>query len=150
MGDNADLAPSVSNDLIYSAGAILAIGLLAMLVLVSRSSREGDVNSAWESDKQYNLAEQMLNMQESPMAIEQQIEAPQDSYNLDDVNKREIIDTKTTNNDNLFEQLLSQPESPPNQLLGMIDSNGVEVIEFPVGSGNMWQRSNPNQSWMKK
>ena len=84
------------------------------------------------------------------MAMEQQIEAPQDSYDLDDVNKREIIDNKTTNNDNLFEQLLSQPESPPNQLLGMIDSNGVEVIEFPVGSGNMWQRSNPNQSWMKK
>ena len=39
VGDNADLAPSVANDLIYSAGAILAIGLLAMLVLVSRSSR---------------------------------------------------------------------------------------------------------------
>ena len=32
----------------------------------------------------------------------------------------------------------------------MIDSNGNEVIEFPVGSGNIWQRSNPNQSWMKK
>ena len=52
--------------------------------------------------------------------------------------------------DNLFEELLSQPESPPTQLLGMIDSNGIEVIEFPVGSGNIWQRSNPNQSWMKK
>ena len=34
VGDNADLAPSVANDIIYSAGAILAIGLLAMLVLV--------------------------------------------------------------------------------------------------------------------
>ena len=137
--------------MIYSAGAILAIGLLAMLVLVSRSSRGGDVNSAWESDKQYNLAEQMLNMQESPMALEQQIEAPQDSYEVDNVvDKREIVDNKTTNSDNLFEQLLSQPESPPNQLLGMIDSNGIEVIEFPMGSGNIWQRSNPNQSWIKK
>jgi hypothetical protein len=151
VGDNADLAPSVSNDLIYSAGAILAIGLLAMLVLVSRSSRGSDGNSAWESDKQYNLAEQMLNMQESTMALEQKIEAPQDSYEVDNVvDKREIVDNKTTNSDNLFEQLLSQPESPPNQLLGMIDSNGIEVIEFPMGSGNMWQRSNPNQSWIKK
>ncbi|MED6337794.1 MAG: hypothetical protein VYC12_02080, partial [Candidatus Thermoplasmatota archaeon] len=80
----------------------------------------------------------------------QQIEAPQDSYEVDNVvDKREIVDN-TTNSDNLFEQLISQSESPPNQLLGMIDSNGIEVIEFPMGSGNMWQRSNPNQSWMKK
>ena len=63
---------------------------------------------------------------------------------------KEIVDINPTNNDNLFEELLSQPESPPTQLLGMIDSNGIEVIEFPVGSGNIWQRSNPNQSWMKK
>ncbi len=90
VGDNADLAPSVSNDLIYSAGAILAIGLLAMLVLVSRSSRGNDANSAWKSDKQYNLAEQMLNMQDSPMAMEKQIEAPQESYELNnDVTQRE-------------------------------------------------------------
>ena len=151
VGDNADLAPSVANDLIYSAGAILAIGLLAMLVLVSRSSRGRDVNSAWESDKQYSLAEQMLDMQDSPITMEQQIEAPQNSYELDnDVSLKEIVDINPTNNDNLFEELLSQPESPPTQLLGMIDSNGIEVIEFPVGSGNIWQRSNPNQSWMKK
>ena len=151
VGDNADLAPSVANDLIYSAGAILAIGLLAMLVLVSRSSRGRDVNSAWESDKQYSLAEQMLDMQDSPITMEQQIEAPQNSYELDnDVSLKEIVDINPTNSDNLFEELLSQPESPPTQLLGMIDSNGIEVIEFPVGSGNIWQRSNPNQSWMKK
>ena len=48
-----------------------------MLVLVSRSSRGRDVNSAWESDKQYSLLEQMLDMQDSPITMEQQIEAPQ-------------------------------------------------------------------------
>ena len=50
VGDNADLAPSIANDLIYSAGAIMAIGLLAMLVLVSRNSRGKDNAVAWNSD----------------------------------------------------------------------------------------------------
>ena len=62
VGDNADLAPSVANDLIYSAGAILAIGLLAMLVLVARGSRRNEVTSDWDSEKQCNLAEQMLDI----------------------------------------------------------------------------------------
>ncbi|MEC7178383.1 MAG: hypothetical protein VXW28_03715, partial [Candidatus Thermoplasmatota archaeon] len=54
------------------------------------------------------------------------------------------------NSDNLFEELLNQPESPPNQLLGMIDSNGMEVVEYPVGSGIKWHRIDAQQPWQRK
>jgi hypothetical protein len=150
VGDNADLAPSVANDLIYSAGAILAIGLLAMLVLVSRSSKSGRSIGDWENDKQYNLAEQMLNLQNNPNPAQEQIPIVQDSYNYEnDIIQDTLVESNRQNNDNLFEQLLSQPESPPNQLLGMIDSNGIEVIEYPTGSGIKWQRNNADQPWQR-
>ncbi len=150
VGDNADLAPSVANDLIYSAGAILAIGLLAMLVLVARSSRRNVTTSDWDSDKQYNFAEQMLDMQESNFTPENLPQAndvtnSEDSYPSDGINANQPV-----NNDNLFEQLIAQPESPPQQLLGMIDANGLETIEYPVGSGITWQRFSPTQPWSRK
>jgi hypothetical protein len=51
--------------------------------------------------------------------------------------------------ENLFEQLISEPSAPPNQLLGMIDSNGMEVLEYPIGTGNKWQRKDSTQPWSK-
>ena len=150
VGDNADLAPSVANDLIYSAGAILAIGLLAMLVLVARGSRRNEATSDWDSDKQYNLAEQMLDMQESNFTPEN-IPQANDVTNTADSYPNDVINTNLpVNNDNLFEQLIAQPESPPQQLLGMIDANGLETIEYPVGSGITWQRFSPTQPWSRK
>ena len=150
VGDNADLAPSVANDLIYSAGAILAIGLLAMLVLVSRSSKGDRSNSDWDTDKQYNLAEQMLNLQNTSNPVQEPIPIVQDSFNYEnEIMQDSLVESNPSSNDNLFEQLLSQPESPPNQLLGMIDSNGIEVIEYPMGSGIKWQRNNAEQPWQR-
>ena len=148
VGDNADLAPSVANDLIYSAGAILAIGLLAMLVLVSRNSRENRINNAWTTDKQYDLSERMLNMQEPPKPQQESLPIVQHSFSYDDVTSNQTA--VENNSDNLFEELLNQPESPPNQLLGMIDSNGMEVVEYPVGSGKKWHRIDAQQPWQRK
>jgi len=151
VGDNADLAPSVANDLIYSAGAILAIGLLAMLVLVARGSRRSEVVEDWDSDKQYNIAEQMLGMQESAVPNPATSVATNEAY--DSVNNYPTDfanDIPFSDDSKLFEQLISQPQSPPEQLLGMIDVNGLETIEYPVGSGITWQRSDPNQPWSRK
>ena len=112
VGDNADLAPSVANDLIYSAGAILAIGLLAMLVLVSRSSKGDRSSSDWDTDKQYNLAEQMLNLQNTSNPVQEPIPIVQDSFNYEnEIMQDNLVESNPSSNDNLFEQLLSQPES---------------------------------------
>ena len=69
VGDNADLAPSVANDLIYSAGALLALGLLAMLVIVARSSKSNSREQLWSEEKEFGIAERMLNMQENSPSI---------------------------------------------------------------------------------
>ncbi len=148
VGDNADLAPSVANDLIYSAGAILAIGLLAMLVLVSRNSRENRINDAWTTDKQYDLSERMLNLQDPPKPHQEPLPIVQQSFGYEEVPTNQN-GLESDNSDNLFEQLLNQPESPPNQLLGMIDSNGMEVIEYPIGSGIKWHRIDAQQPWQR-
>ena len=150
VGDNADLAPSIANDLIYSAGVILVIGLLAMLVLVSRGSRDSRKNDAWDSSKQYNLAEQMLNLHEQPSSEQKPIQIVQESFNYDsEIIQNSDAQTNLANNNNLFEELLKQPDSPPQQLLGMIDGNGIESVEYPVNSGIRWQRSNPQQQWKR-
>ena len=92
----------------------------------------------------------MLDMQESNFTPENLPQAndvtnSEDSYPNNGFNANQPV-----NNDNLFEQLIAQPESPPQQLLGMIDANGLETIEYPVGSGITWQRFNPTQPWSRR
>ena len=162
VGDNADLAPSVANDLIYSAGAIIAIGLLAMLVLVSRGSRGKNQNSSWEMDKQFDIAEKMLDMEDEKndsRNIDHDLlettnlqSAQHENFNLE-VGNEQV--GNLPQNENLFEQLLGQPEPvsgeiPPQQLLGMIDSSGLETIEYPFDSGITWQRTDASQTWERK
>ena len=154
VGDNADLAPSIANDLIYSAGAIMAIGLLAMLVLVSRNSRSKDNAVAWNSDEQFDLSDRMMKMENNtPEVFKQTPELPKQNTDFVPIIQPEtnLIEAPRSNpvGDNLFEQLIGEPETPPNQLLGMIDSNGNEILEFPVGSGNKWQRKDSTQPWSR-
>ena len=121
-----------------------------MLVLVARGSRRNETTSDWNSDKQYNLAEQMLDMQESKFTPENLPQA-NDATNSGDSYPNDVVKTNLPmNNDNLFEQLIAEPESPPQQLLGMIDANGLETIEYPVGSGITWQRPSPTQPWYRR
>ena len=120
-----------------------------MLVLVLRNSRNKEHDIVWESDKEYNLAEQMLNMQENPTTGPMEdVEMP----GLDNQGRGGQYENKDNfaDNENLFEQLISQTNSPPEQLLGMIDNNGVESIEYPVASGIFWQRLSPEHGWIRK
>ena len=154
VGDNSDLAPSIANDLIYSAGAIMAIGLLAMLVLVSRNSRGKDNAVTWGSDDQFDLSDRMMKMEDNNSEVFKQTpDLPEQRTDYAPISQPEssIIVAPQNNpiEDNLFEQLISEPETPPKQLLGMIDSNGNEILEYPVGSGNKWQRKDSTQPWSK-
>ena len=122
---------------------------LAMLVLVLRNSRTKEQDVVWESEKQYNLAEQMLNIQENPATAPMQDVEMRD-LNTQDLGKQYENKDNFADSENLFEQLISQTNSPPEQLLGMIDTNGVESIECPVASGIFWQRQSPDQGWIRK
>ena len=154
VGDNADLAPSVANDLIYSAGAIMAIGLLAMLVLVSRNSRNKDNAITWDSEQQFDMSDRMMEMENNNQEIFKETpELPKPNLDYAPISQpdNKLIETQPSIvvEENLFEQLISEPSAPPNQLLGMIDSNGMEVLEYPIGTGNKWQRKDSTQPWSR-
>ena len=44
---------------------------------------------------------------------------------------------------------LNQDEQPPSNLMGMMDANGREHIEYPSNSGKLWHRDNPDAPWTK-
>ena len=157
VGDNADLAPSIANDLIYSAGAILLIGLLAMLVIIARGKRGKQNIIEWESEKHFGHNDEIMDMELQPYnnATDEVKNFPLSSDNEDNGLPLEIDKPSRLNTKNLFEDLvatseLSTLDYPPDQLFGMIDSNGVEVVEYPAKSGTFWQRQRPGEPWVRK
>ena len=92
----------------------------------------------------------MLNLQEPRNPIDKPIPVVTDSLDYEsELIQSNVAQANVLNNDNIFEQLINQPESPPSQLLGMIDSNGMEVIEYPIGSGIKWHRNSASQPWQR-
>jgi len=170
VGDNSDIAPSVANDLVYSIGAIVFIGLLALLVVFARGSRS-DINSnSWTEEKKFDIAETMLGMQDlpTPKIQDSEISSNNGMY------PNEVNEIKSTSNfeagniyqesemiqspvssmitDSSFEDLLESNipiQAPSSQLMGMIGSDGKESIEYPINSGVKWTRGNPSQDWIK-
>ena len=47
-----------------------------------------------------------------------------------------------------FEQE-AEEDQPATSLMGMMDSNGREHIEYPPNSGRLWHRDNPDSAWIK-
>ncbi|MGA0380997.1 MAG: hypothetical protein ACO3NJ_09460, partial [Candidatus Poseidoniaceae archaeon] len=62
IGDNADFAPSVANDMLYGAGGAMLIVLIGLLVLFARGGGGSRQNLDQEWNKTDAFSEQMLNM----------------------------------------------------------------------------------------
>jgi hypothetical protein len=47
--------------------------------------------------------------------------------------------------------MMEQPvvDAPSTSLMGMMDANGREHIEFPANSGRLWHRDQPDAPWIK-
>ena len=47
--------------------------------------------------------------------------------------------------------LMEQPvvDAPSTSLMGMMDANGREHIEYPANSGRLWHRDQPDAPWVK-
>ena len=45
--------------------------------------------------------------------------------------------------------LETDSDQPASSLMGMMDSNGREHIEYPPNSGRLWHRDNPDSPWIK-
>ena len=153
VGDNADIAPSVANDVIYSAGAVMFLMLVGVLVFFLRSGNNTSGENHWDMpEKTQEFDERMMDIEHKPVpniATEPSIlHTP--STNIFEGYSETAIQPSTVfeNASELFGT--STPQAPPTSLMGMLDANGQEVIEYPVGSGNQWTRVDATQAWSVK
>ncbi|MGB0394036.1 MAG: pre-peptidase C-terminal domain-containing protein [Candidatus Poseidoniaceae archaeon] len=150
IGDNADFAPSVANDMLYGAGGAILIVLIGLMVLFAR----GGGGSGQNMDQQWNktdaFAEQMLEMGNNlPPAPSLGQEVVQSSMVNEFVPSTQPASVPIYD----FGEASFEPEpvedQPSASLMGMMDSNGREHIEYPPNSGRLWYRDNPDSAWIK-
>ena len=168
VGDNADIAPSVANDLVYSIGAMVFIGLLALLVVFARGNRNNLNSNDWENDKNFDITETMLGMQEPETTLHSNLiddtnatvyQSSFESVEEPKVNiqpaSQEISMPSNVNQKiemSAFEDLLNSEvniQAPSQQIMGMIGMDGKESIEYPINSGVKWTRNNPSEDWKR-
>ncbi|MGB0780203.1 MAG: pre-peptidase C-terminal domain-containing protein [Candidatus Poseidoniaceae archaeon] len=162
IGDNADFAPSVANDVVYGAGGAMLIVLIGLLILFVRGaggSRQQLMDEEW--NKTDAFAEQMMQMNNQYDAPASTPEAP--SLGLPGMAATPapietgipIYDFGQMNTEQapMMEQpsLMEQPvvDAPSTSLMGMMDANGREHIEYPANSGRLWHRDQPDAPWIK-
>jgi hypothetical protein len=148
IGDNADFAPSVANDIVYGAGGALLIVLIGLLVLFVRGGGGSNQRMDEEWNKTDAFSEQMLGMNNQSTTQKELPGAPQlepiddatPSYQESEV---PIYDFGQANLE------ASSFEQPAASLMGMMDANGREHIEYPTNSGRLWYRDEPDSDWIK-
>ena len=70
VGDNADIAPSVANDVIYSAGAVVFLMLIGVLVFFLRSGSNNPSENNWEvPSPSQGFDERMMDMKRNPYPL---------------------------------------------------------------------------------
>jgi hypothetical protein len=164
VGDNADLAPSVANDLIYGSIGLVGFIVLTLLVLFGVGALRGPQSSSgtneWEEMKQQDIASQMLGMEEADSVTTQPSSSVDELYGqnmptegAEVFSQQPTLVTSVPSMD-VFTDLLESNEAPstapPQQLMGMLDATGAEILEYPAGSGTMWTRSSPTEGWHQR
>jgi len=154
IGDNADFAPSVANDVIYGAGGAVLIVLIGLLVLFLRGGG-GNANQRMEEEwnKADAFSEQMLGMNDQFTTTTDLPDAPQ----LERITTESTVDESPAQPVYDFGQayieqaVTAQAEfdAPSSSLMGMMDGDGRERIEYPPKSGNLWHRDEPDTPWIK-
>jgi hypothetical protein len=167
VGDNADLAPGVANDLIYGSIGVIGSVVFVVLLLVglgfTRSGSDPLEGNDWEDLKQQDLASQMLGL-EAPLEQDPQpvqgvepaiMYAPQATM-IEPSGFEATLGGQAAASpgmevfEDLLQPLQGQIEAPSQQLMGMLDAAGSEVLEYPAGSGNQWTRSSPTEPWHQR
>ena len=136
VGDNADIVASVSNDIIYATAGLLFVMLLGLLFAFARGgSKQPDVDKHWDASER---------MEETLLA----------GFGSEDpIPAEPLMDEPLTSELDAAPEAIQLPsaaiEAPNEALMGMI-LDGVETIEHPTGSGQLWVRSEPDQAWERK
>ena len=153
VGDNADFAPSVSNDVVYSAGAVMLLVLFGVFVLIIRGSSRGPEDLQQEQwNKTDAFAERMMAMGGGESMLEAPNLGPV-SDTMAPVTGEELkafeAPSEIEGYDFGNESSIATESQPPASLMGMMDSQGREHIEYPAKSARYWHRNTPDSPWIK-
>ena len=158
VGDNADLAPSVANDIIYSAGGIVFVMLIGVLVFFMRGGGGSDSSGDWNSPSSpTDFDERMMHKEDKELpSIESFPATLHSSEQLSSFEEYKVTPLESSPSfdgvNDLFETSAHQPthQPPSSELMGMIDLTGQEVIEYPAASGVKWIRTDATQPWTQQ
>ena len=166
VGDNADFAASVNNDIIYTSfGVVFTVLVIALLGMFLRSKEATSTvasDKSWDDEFRLEQAMSAPSMTELPLAVPPNgpsVEpmAPASPYTMvasspyDELSMEATAFPATTDvMSNLVDADHSvKLTSPDPSLMGMM-LDGVETVEFPPESGQLWVRSNMDAPWDRK
>ena len=145
VGDNADIVASVSNDIIYASAGVLLLVLAGLLLGFLRSGRGSGEEDMW--DGQDSMSEAMFSdqtneaYQKQAVDIPGAISLPETSLVASDVG----VELMSGAGGSTF----ASPQPPPAELMGMV-LDGLETVEYPTSSGQIWTRFSPDDDWQLK
>ena len=164
VGDNADFAASVSNDVIYtSVGVVFAFLVIALLGMFVRSSRNDDdmmSTKSWDDELRLQQAIDAPSMTDLPAFNEA---APAAAPSVEPMTAaaspyamaaEPFFDAMGGQADaslmaDLSETTSAPVDAPDASLMGMI-LDGMETVEYPPQSGQLWVRPDPDAPWSPK
>ncbi|MEC7180889.1 MAG: hypothetical protein VXW36_05810, partial [Candidatus Thermoplasmatota archaeon] len=136
-----------ANDMLYGAGGAILIVLIGLMVLFARGGGGSGQNMDQEWNKTDAFAEQMLNNLAPAASLSREV------FQSSMVNESAPPAQASSVPIYDFGEASFEPEpvedQPAASLMGMMDSNGREHIEYPPNSGRLWHRDNPDSAWIK-
>ena len=146
VGDNSDIVASVSNDLIYASAGVLFIVLAGLLVGFLRSGKSPTQDDMW--DGQDAMSEAAFSDTGSQAYQKEAVALPEAASVSPPMFDTAPFETAVSPvADSFFDTDSLQP--PSSELMGMM-LDGVETIEYPTGSDQIWTRANPESDWQPK
>ena len=148
VGDNSDIVASVSNDIIYASAGMVFLILAGLLVGFLRSARTPSEDGMWDgqdamSEAAFGDGENSSNLyQKEAVALPDAQFSAESTFEPNEPN---------AGPSGFVESLLetSSVQAPSPELMGMM-LDGVETIEYPTGSGQIWIRPTPESTWQPK
>jgi hypothetical protein len=145
VGDNADLAPSVANDVIYSSAALVFVILAGLLFAFMRNNREQTSTKDWGDEQRMDAAIFDMNQGVNPSFVDSASEQHDSVPPMTLPGSSDSPEVPSA----LDLPMDSFVDAPDATLMGMV-LDGQETIEYPSGSGVLWIRDEPEHAWQQK
>lgn len=144
VGDNSDIVASVSNDLIYASAGIVFVILAGLLIGFLRTGRDPSDEAMWDGRDAMSEAA-FSDTNNGNVYQKEAVALPDASFSGESTFESAALNSESTT---FVESLLESPspQPPSTELMGMM-LDGVETIEYPTGSGQIWIRPSPESDW---